>query len=366
MQWIPEYLSKNKTESSDDQTLYIDLPKNEQISFLQVEVSMQGVATPRTTTTLIDKISQYEVIADGSKVLYSLEPELAYYIDFVTHGGVLPPMGFNYTPNARETHEFIIPFGRSPFDEDYLLDTANYNSVQLRIPYSTDGTHFTSGTFRHNIVLWRPLSKLEVAGFIRSRTIRKETSNTAVETLNHDLPVRYPLRYVAVRAEDLDQNIATDITAIKVNVDEGRLILADLNINEWRDMDKMRYPAVNDYEIVAALSDQTYVKAHMDSPWPKAIVSAGVRALMYKIYAAAGEQVALDIYEEDGSAVSDSHALIVHVDGPNPHKCLTILDGRKQPFDVSAHTEAKVEYTLAAYETILHTFVQEVVPGALT
>jgi hypothetical protein len=366
MQWIPEYLSKNKTESSDDQTLYIDLPKNEQISFLQVEISMQGVATPRTTTTLIDKISQYEVIADGSKVLYSLEPELAYYIDFITHGGIYPGMSFNYCPNARETHEFIIPFGRREFDEDYLLDTGNYNSVQLRIPYSTDGTHFTSGTFRHNIVMWRPASKLEPAGFIRSRTVRKETSNAAVETLNHDLPMRYPLRYVGCRFEDLDVNLATGVTAIKVNVDEGRLILADLNINEFRDMDKKRYPERNYYQIVPAATNETYVKAHTDYPYPRALFSSAVRALMFKLYAAAGEQFALNVYEEDGSAASGGHAVTVQVGGPNPHKCLTILDGRKQPFDVTAHTEGKVEYTLAAYTTVLHTFVQEVVAGALS
>ena len=70
--WIPEYLSKAKVETSDDQTLYIDLPANEQISFLQVEVSAQGSATPRTTTTLIDDIEKYEVIADGSQITVKL------------------------------------------------------------------------------------------------------------------------------------------------------------------------------------------------------------------------------------------------------------------------------------------------------
>jgi len=364
--WIPEYLTKNKTEVSNDQTLYIDLPKNEQVSFLQIEVSAQGTSTPRTTTTLIDEVSKYEVLADGSKVLFSLEPELAYYIDYITQGGVYPPMGFNYTPLARETHEFVIPFGRYLFDEEYLLDTGQYNSVQLQIPYTLDTALFTSGTFRHNVVMWRPLDRLTVRGLIRSRTVKKETSGASVETLYHDLPMTYPLRYLACRFEDLDQNISTGCTAIKLNVDEGRLILADLNINEWRDFDKRRFPEVNGYKIMGALSNQTMVKAHTDYPCPRAIVSSGVRALMYKLYWAIGEQVGLNVYEHDGTVVTDSHAIDVHVSGPNPHKCLTLIDGRKQPFDVTRYSQAKVEYELAAYTTILHTFVQEVVAGRLT
>ena len=364
--WIPEYLSKAKVEASNDQTLYLDLPKNEQVSFLQVEVSAQGTSTPRTTTTLIDEIAKYEVLGEATKVLYSLEPEIAAYVDFISHGGRYPPMGFNYAPLARETHEFIIPFGRFPFDPEYGLNTGDYPSgVQLQIPYTLDTSLFTTGTFRHSVVMWRPLTKLAFKGFIRSRTVKKETSGNAVETLEHKLPMTYPWRYVGVRVEDLDVNISTGITGVKLNVDEGRLVLYDLLINELRDLDKKRYPEVNGYKILGALSNTTMVKAHTDYPYPRAIVSSGVRALMFKLYWAIGEQVGLNIYEESGTVVTDSHAIDVHVSGPNPHKCLTLWDGRAEPFNAPAYTEAKVEYELAAYTTILHTFVQEVVAGKL-
>ena len=363
--WIPEYLTKNKTETVDDQTLYIDLPKNEQVSFLQLEVSMQGVASPRTTTTLIDKIEKYEVIADGSKVLYSLEPELAYYIDFVTNGGVYPAHSFNYTPNARELHEFIIPFGRFKFDEEYLLDTGQYKSVQLRIPYSTDGTHFTSGTFRHNVTMWRPLTKLSPTGIVRSRTVRKETSNAAVETIEHALPMTFPLRLCAVRVEDDDVNLTTDVTAIKVNIDEGRLILSDRNINEVRDWNKMLFPERNYYQIVPAATDATAFKSCCDYPYVRALFSSGVRALIFKLSAAAGNQTTLNVYEADGTTASGGHAVTIQVGGPHPHKCATLIDGRDEPFDVTRYSQGKIEYTMAAYTTILHTFVQEMVTGRL-
>lgn len=364
--WVPEYLSKNKTESSDDQTLYIDLPKNEQISFLQIEVSAQGSATPRTTTTLIDDISKYEILAEGSKVLYSLEPELAYYIDFVTRGGIYPSHSFNYTPNARELHEFIIPFGRHMFDEEFLLDTNLYKSVQLQIPYNIDNARWTSGTFRHSIVMWRPLTRLSPVGFVRSRTVRKETSSGSAETINHDIPVTFPYRLLAARFEDDDVNIATDVDSIKVNIDEGRLVLADLDINEWRDWNKKLFPEKSYYQIVPAATDATAFKAHTDYPYVRALFSSGVRALIFKLSAAAGNQCTLNVYEADGTTASGGHAVTVQVGGPNPHKCMLLIDGRAEPFPAPNHSEGKIEYTLAAYTTILHTFVQEYVAGRLT
>lgn len=365
MQWIPEYLVKNVTYSNNDQTLYIDLPKNEQISFLALELSCQGSATPRTTTTLVDAIDSYQVMADGSGVLFNLEPELAYYIDFITRGGIYPAHSHNYTPNGRELHEFIIPFGRHMFDEEYLLDTSLYKACQLRIPYDVSGSEWTSATFRANVVMYRPLNKLRPLGFIRSRAVRKESCSAAAQTVMHDLPMSYPLRYVAARFEDIDANLATNLTSAKVNIDEGRLVLADLNSNEWRDLDKKRWPEKSYYQIVPAATDATYFKAHTDYPYPRALFSSGVRALIFKLSAAVGEQCALNVYEADGTTASGGHAVTVQVGGPNPHKCLTMIDGRDEAFPAPSYSQGKIEYTVGATSPVIHTFVQEVVTGRL-
>jgi len=367
MQWIPEYLKKNVTETNDNQTLYIDLPKNEQISFLQLEVSAQYAAVAITTSTLIDAIAKYEVIADGSKVLYSLEPELAYYVDFITNDGLLPPMGFSHGPSARDTHQFIIPFGRYPYDEEYMLDTSLYDSVQLRIEYDISDTDiFTGSTFRTNVLMYRPLEKLTPVGVIRSRCVRKETTTAAAQTISHDLPMTYPLRYVAVRVEDMDQNISTVMTGVKLNIDEGRLVLFDLNDNEWLDADKRRYPEKNYYEIQLANTADTLQSAYMDYPVPVSMVSSYSEFLVMNLYWAIGERVALGVYSHDGSVPGGAFSIGIKVAGPHPHSCVTVLDGREQPFDVTRYTEGKVEYTQAAYVIIFHTLVQEVVAGRLT
>jgi len=365
MIWIPEYLKKNVTESLSAQTLYIDLPKNDQISFLQLEISAQGAAAPRELTTLIDKISKYEVLADGSKTIYNCEPEIAYWVDYMTNGGILPDMGFNYTPNARETHQFIIPFGRFKFDPDYMLDTSLYDSVQLRIPYDIDDATFTDATFRTNIIMWRPLEKLSPVGFIRTRNIIKEYASAAIQVKEHDLPMSFPLRYVGARFEDQNGWVTQNCSAIKLHIDEGRVILLDQNINEIRDFEKMRFPPKNHYIITGAFTNGTTVAAHIDMPWPKSFVNTGVRALHIKTAAALGETVALNVYEADGDAVADTHAISVMVMPPLPHKCITLYDGRKSPFPVGDYSQGVIEYTLGATEQYVHTFIQEVVTGKL-
>lgn len=365
MQWIPEYLVRNVTYSNNTQTLYVDLPKNEQISFLHLELSVQNGASGVQLTTLIDAIDSYQVMADGSSVLYNLEPELACYVDFLTHGGIYPPLFCNYTPNARSGLQFIIPFGRFPYDEEYLLDTSRYQAVQLRIPYDVSNARWTTATFRANIVMWRPLSKLNPRGFIRSRLVQKEACSAAAQTIMHDLPMRYPLRYVAARFEDIDANITSNLTSMKVNIDEGRLILSDLLSNECRDMDKNRFPERNYYCITPAATHDTYFKGHTDYPYPRMSFSSATQPLIWKLSAAAGEQLALDIYHHDGSEYGGGHAIQVHVGGPNPHKCLTVIDGRADPFPAPSYSQGKVEYTVANNEPTVLTFVQEVVEGGL-
>lgn len=364
--WIPEYLTKNKTESSSDQTLYVDLPANEQISFLQIEISIQNAATAILLRTIMDAIDKIEIIADGVKTIYNLEPEIASYIQFVTQNGEYPNHSFNYTPSARSTLELIIPFGRYLYDPEYMLDTSLYDSVQLRIPYTLNATYDTLATFRHSIVMWRPLEKLSPVGFIRSRSIQKETSNTAIETIDHKLPMAYPWRYLGVRLYDSNVNLTTTTTNIKLNVDEGRLVPFDLRINELRDFDKVRYPRTGYYWIVAAIGNTDECRGHTDYPFPESIVNTGVAALMYKIYVARGEQVGLNLYLHDGSTADDAQAICLKVGGPNPHQCLTLFDGRAEPFPAASYSQAKIEYTLAAYEVVLDTFIQEIVLGKLS
>ncbi|GAI12184.1 unnamed protein product [marine sediment metagenome] len=156
------------------------------------------------------------------------------------------------------------------------------------------------------------------------------------------------------------------MSEIKFNVDEGRLIPFDLRINELRDFDKIRYPRTGFYWIIAVLADQESCRGHVDNPYPESIVNTGLRDLIYRIYVAAGETVGLYVRFHDGSAEEGRSPLCLKVGGANPHQCLTLYDGREEPFPAASYTQAKIEYTHASYVTEVTTFIQEVVLGKLS
>jgi len=182
----------------------------------------------------------------------------------------------------------------------------------------------------------------------------------------HDLPMSYPYRYLAARFEAIDANITSGVTAIKVNIDEGRLILLDLNDNELLDADRRRFPRKNYYEIQGAFQADTQISAYVDYPVPVSMVSSYSEFLVMNLYWAIGETLGLGLYSHDGSVPGGAFSIGVKVAGPNPHSCVTILDGREQALNVAQYTEGKVEYDISGYVIILHTFVQEIVTGALS
>lgn len=363
--WIPEYLTKSKTESSDDQTLYVDLPEKEQISFLKVRIQIQNTSTVNLLRSILDPIEKFEVIADGVKTIYNLEPEIASYIQFVAQNGKVAAHEL-YDHGAWCRIELDIPFGRYRFDEEYMLDTGLYDSVQLRIPYKLNTTYETTGKFTHSILMYRPLEKLAPVGLIRSRTIQKEAPTAAVQTIEHKLPMTYPWYYLGVRVEDIDANINADLTAVKLNIDEGRLVLFDLKADELLYADADRFPDPNCYanRIVVTGSGTFHTFGN------RALVNGAIirTAEGYDIAwtSSVGEQSAVSIFETHATVATDAVVLSLDMPSPNPHKCLTLYDGRKEPFPAADYTQAKVEYELANKTMTLHTFIREVVLGKLS
>ncbi len=364
--WIPEYLSKDVAETSDDQTLYIDLPKNEQISHLKIEIRITNTSTVNNLRSILDPISKFEIIADGMKSLFNLEPECASYSQFVANNGIYPDHRFFDGASLVPRLELIIPFGRYPFDPDYMLDTSLYNNVQLRIPYALNTTYEATGTLKHTIQLFRPLEKLNPVGLIRRRTVKKETSSGSAETIIHDLPMSLPWHYVYVRIEDVDADINTNLSAVKLNVDEGRLILLDLKADEINYADRDRFPAKNCYINVPVVTGQEYVHTFADWAFVHGAANITLTDTVFGITQVGGERVLIKPFKTAGTEQTVATGVALYCNSPNPHKCLTIFDGRKEAFDAGAYSEAKIEFELNAYTMNLITCIEEIVTGKLT
>lgn len=363
--WIPEYLTNGKTESDDDQTLYIDLPTDEQIGMIMIECRVTNTSTVNNLRSILDIFGDIEVRADGVKTLFSLPVEIASYAAFVAQGGVLPDHRFFDGGGAVSRIHLPIWFGRFPWDRDYLLDTSLYKSVQLRIPYTLNTTYEATGTFQHTITYWRPLEKLSPAGFVRWQLVKRETPSAAAQTITHKLPNAYPWYYVGVRVDDVDQDINTDLTAIDLSMDAGRLHLLDVDADEALYLDKLRYANANSYVNQPVVTGQDTVHTFAEWGASRGATMVGTGARIVGVDQVAGEQCRITILTDTGVQASDAIPVLLEVRSQNPHKCLTLYDGRRSPFPAPDHSEPKVEYDIAAYTMTLETFVAELVPGAL-
>ena len=363
--WIPEYLSNGRTESDDDQTLLIDLPKNEQIGMLMLEIRVTNTATVNNLRSILDMMGDIEVRADGVKTLFSCSAEIASYLAFVARDGVLPDHRFFDTASTVSRLHLPIYFGRFPWDEDYLLDTGLYKNVQLRIPYALNTTYEATGTFQHTLTYWRPLERVSPLGIVRSTIVKRETPAAAIQTRTHDLPTEFPWHYVGVRVIDDDADLNSDLTGVDLNVDAGRLHLLDVDADEVNYMDRLRYAQANAYVSMLAPTGIETVHTFGDWPFSFGTTHHGLSAQFVTVTNIQGENARIAVYDDAGAAETGAVGVSYDSRSPNPHKCLTLFDGRRAPFPAPGHREAKIEYALAALGMTLETFVQELVPGAL-
>lgn len=362
---ILEYLTNGKSESSDSQTLYVDLPKNEQIYSLMLELRVTNSATVNNARSIFDVVTKIEVVVDGTKTIFSLPSEEASYAAFVCQGGKLPDHRLFDGGGAESRLHLPIYFGRRPFDEDYMLDTGRYRNAQLRITYALDTTYEASGSFTHTISYYRPLERVSPVGVLRTRSVKEETTTAAVQTISHDLPVNYPWYYLFVRVDDVDADINTDLSKVDVNINSGRFHLFDGDADELYYADKLRYNHARGYINQPVVTGQDTVHTFCDWGAPRGYAMVGTGARIVGIDQVAGEQCRITVLTDAGAQATDPIPVLLETVAQNPHSCLTLFDGRREPLPASQFDEARVDYEINAYVMTLTTCVMELVPGAL-
>lgn len=361
---ITEYLTKGEGESSDDKVLLVDLPENEQIYGLMLELRVTNTSSVNNLRSILDVFTKIEVIADGVKTLFSAESEIASYLAFVAQGGVVCDHRF-FAGNVVNRLHLPIYFGRRPYDPEYMLDTGDYRNVQLRITYALNTTYEATGTFVHTITFQRPLERQPgVLGFVRSREVQVQTPSAAVQDVSHKLPTSFPWHYLGVRVDDIDTDFNSGLTALKLTIDEGRLNLLDVDADEVNYFDRLRYAHANAYVNQPVVTGQGTVLTFGDWAFPRGAVPVVLGDRLATITSIAGEQCVLAVYS-DTSQAGDAIAVALDMPSPNPHSCFTLFDGRREAFDAPRYSQGKIVYTMAAKTHTIRTFIQELVRGAL-
>ncbi len=362
---ILEYLTQGVAEAGSSGTLRIDLPENEQITQMMLELKITNSSTILNTRTPLDVVTSVEIVA-GGKTIFSLEPEAASAACFYLQNGKVPRHIFRHGKTMKPSLRLPLFFGRFQGDSQYLLDTSRYKNPQLVIAWSMDTTYEDSASFTHTISYSRPLEKLaDVQGFIRWREIKKSTSSGSAETIRHSLPVDFPWLYLACRVEDINANIRTNLTDVLLNIDSGRLRLIDVAIDELWERDGVRFPNPNAYYQQFAVAGNATCKTHGDGDAPMGNIIEWLAHRSPAFTSITGEQMLITIYGDAAGEASDDVGVSPNVPTAHPHGSLTLFDGRDHPFPITDYGQAWVDYKVSANVAILYTYVAEVVLGSL-
>jgi len=132
--WQQREIYREAVVSDETSTVVIDLPRSNVLSGLLVNIRATNgsVAGAQYMPAMISRI---EVIADGSKELFSMTGEEAFFMTYALTGKI-PPCDHSLAADAAQRSCILIPFGRILGDSDYYLDCATYTSLELRITFN--------------------------------------------------------------------------------------------------------------------------------------------------------------------------------------------------------------------------------------
>ena len=359
---IWEYLSDNVALTADSGTVYLDLPRGEQIMEILLEWRATNSATAYPLHSILDSITKVEVLADGVKTLYSATAEIGSYLAFVQRGGLVPDHTLRDTPSETCVMRLPIIFGRYPGDVEFLLDTSLYRHCQLRIEYVDTTTYIGTGSFKHTVTYRRPLERLSPVGFVRHRVVKTEAS-AAAGTVRHDLPLGYPWFLAGVRMDDYDADVSGNITDVDLNIDSGRLHLVNLHMAEIMQINRMTMPNPSAYFVRLACTGNE--DSHHFGAWPIpfSLNNDSGSPIIIGMSSMTGEKFMCHVLDSDGHVTTTEHAVVLNFPSSMPHACVMLFDGRAEAFNAPSYNEAWLDYTTGSNTQTIHTFLSELIRG---
>jgi len=372
-EWQWHYLAEDITESAiDSGTIRLKLPEREQISIIDVEIYATQLRAD-VSYDIMDIPEKLEVIADGASVLYSMSPETAQFIHFATIRS-LPLDVKMFNAGSIPHFRCKIPFGRWERDEEYMLDTSVYNNVYLEIPWSLNTYYFTTHTLSYTVRYLRPIQKLAPKGFIRSRDIEYGAHTWGAAGHYYvTLPLKYPWYMLGCRIYDLDADMVTNIPQIKLDIDDGRLVLVDEDTDDiLRDnTERLPSPLIIPWKVVCTAGLSNWLRTYLGRTYEAHIqpykVGDHFDTVLRNIFSA--QQINFETVCVAGSAAAS--CVNVSLVGEAFNCCIIIKDWYlnwfepvpHEPFPVGEHSEAEIDYThIAVTIDDLVTFLQEVCP----
>lgn len=211
--WQREVL-RDAVSMAFDQTYELNLPKNGQLGSLVLYISSTQNGYPFLTTQpkwrLIDYISKIEIMADGSRLIKSLDGKEALAAAFADDGNEPPGMWRTWV-NTPHRQWIPIHFGRKLMDEIYGLNLEQYDQVTLKVTNDATSTEFTTDINITVVAYWLRDAVGAFEGHFREE-VWKSWLPVAAATKYANLPVGLPIRRILLEARP-----AVDTTDCKNN-----------------------------------------------------------------------------------------------------------------------------------------------------
>lgn len=372
-EWQWHYLSEDYNENAtDSSTIRLKLPEREQISVIDIEMYATRLIG-NYDDCMIDQPQKIEVIGDGSAVLFSCSPETAAFLHFCAIRA-LPTMLNTTYPAWVEHYRVKVCFGRWERDAEFMLDTSVYLNVYLEIPWALNTTDFVTHTFTHTIRYLRPIQKLSPRGFIRSRDIEYGAITWAAAGHYYvDLPLTYPWYLLGCRLYDLDHDLVTNIPHIKLDIDDGRLVLVDEDTDDIiRDnAERIQYPIHTMWEKLCSGGADQYARTYMGRVHEVTGTFYHETVCAFMVLDDKESAQRIKYTTQDHAGVNCPGGVNVSIWGQAYMCCVIIKDWwlnwyepvPHEPFPVGEHSEANIDYThIAIAMDDLVTFIQEICP----
>jgi hypothetical protein len=250
-------LLNREVQAVDSAIRIVPLPRQGRLSALGLRIEITNGAT-RGAALVRDQINRVEVVANGSEVLFSLEGTELYGWNWIWQRR-RPVQNRTEVAGAVQELFLLIPFGPATGTlwppiavYDYCLDLSQYQTVELRINYTTtvSATAFATGTTTFSVILYQwPADQAPASrrGYVRTTQFRAFTSLASGEDVT-ELPRRFPLLDLMVFARQAAVAPDTNISIVEVRESDGRIIpytgrWADINAEnqEWFDIEPIEH-----------------------------------------------------------------------------------------------------------------------------
>jgi len=320
----------------------IDIAVTEPLTSLAVyfkAVNGAAVADAVPPEGCIDKIE----IVDGGQVYWSTTgPEaLAAYV-YETNRW--PTAWYDERLSGGQNIDLPLLFGRYIGDEEYAFSPSRLLNPQLKITWSRNALHTTTG-YQLGVRVKAMQGVTPPAKALMVKNVRSWTSSgTGIEST--DLPVDLNYRKLYVRAYVTVRLWAELLTHLKLDCDVGKLIVFDKSQYGFLDLVKDAFPAVS-HGATICMDDGTWKDAFVGNLEGCAVNSGTLAYFANAWHASAGRYWQLS--KTDGGGAAADIASVIDLRGYLPWSILCYPFGRQQEpatwFKASNYGQVRLELT---------------------